>query len=294
MCLNDNLESVIKAQDICNRYGMDTISASSAIAFAMECYERGIISTKETEGIELAWGNAQAMITILDRMGRRQGFGAMLADGVKRAAERIGKGTDEFAIHVHGQEPGYHDPRLYLARGLNYIVDPAPGRHTTSIAATIAESGGSLGPYPEMKFQPLEFDDYQHKVPMIATANNYQQLFVSSGLCLFELFSGNFPLIELISAATGWDFTLQEGLGTGRRIQTLRQAFNVREGIRPENFRLPGRISNVPSAGPLVGRKIDFDHLRAVYYGAMGWDIASGRPSTETLEGLGLSEMVRL
>lgn len=292
MCLIDNVEAVIKAQDVCNRYGMDTISASSAIAFAMECYERGLISKKDTEGIELNWGDDSAMIVMLDKMVRRQGFGAVLADGVRRAAERIGKGADEFAMHIHGQEPGYHDPRLILSRGLNYIVDPAPGRHTTSTVAAIADDGGSFGPYPELKFTKFEADDYQNKALMNATACSYHQVYVSCGLCTFELMSGNFPLIELVSAVTGWDFCVAEAVNTGRRIQAMRQMFNIREGLQPSDFQLPERMAKPPSMGPFAGRKVDFNALRAAYYKAMGWDVNTGRPLDKTLKELGLGDLV--
>ena len=293
MCLNYDVESVIKAGDICNRYGIDTISTSTAIAFAMECYERGIISNKETDGIELIWGNASAMLAILDKIVRREGFGAMLADGVKRASEQIGRGSEKYAIHIHGQEPGYHDPRFQPARGTFYLCDPTPGRHTTSALTAVAEVGMALGPYPELKFPKVDsLDDYQAKGPIYATGSSYYQLINACGICFPPLRSGTFPIADCISAVTGWDFTMAEGLRAGRRIQTLRQAFNLREGLHPADFHVPQRISEPLITGPLAGRAIDFDALRQSFYAAMGWDTESGWPLESTLQELRLKELV--
>lgn len=291
MCLNDDVESIIKAGDICNRYGIDTISTSTTIAFAMECYERGIISNKETDGVELTWGNALAMLATLDKVVRREGFGAVLADGVKRAAERIGRGSQKYAIHIHGQEPGYHDPRFHPARGTFYLCDPTPGRHTTSPLTIMAEVGKALGPYPELTFPKLDPLDYQAKGPIYATGSSYYQLINACGLCSTPLKSGNFPVADCISAVTGWDFTMTEGLRAGWRIQTLRQAFNLREGLRPADFSLPQRISEPTITGPFAGRAIDFDALRQNFYAAMGWD-TSGWPSELTLRELGLDSLI--
>jgi aldehyde:ferredoxin oxidoreductase len=129
MCLNDNLESIIMANDLCNRYGIDTISAGAAIAFAMECYEKGIITSKETDGIELTWGSHQAIVAMTEKLARREGFGDVLADGVKVAAERINRGAERYAIHIHGQEPAIHDPRSTPSFATVYRSDPTPGRH---------------------------------------------------------------------------------------------------------------------------------------------------------------------
>ena len=111
-CLNDNLESIIKVNDICNRYGLDTISAGASIAMAIECYENGIITKEDTEGLELTWGNHRAIVEMTEKLARREGFGDILADGVKAAAERIGKGAEQYAMHVQGQEFPAHDPKF--------------------------------------------------------------------------------------------------------------------------------------------------------------------------------------
>lgn len=292
MCLNDDLESVIKANDICNRYGMDTISTGTAIAFAMECYENGIIGKDETGGIDLTWGNAPAIISILEKIVRREGFGAVLADGVAKAAERIGRGAEKYAMHVHGQEPGFHEARISFGRGLAYVADPTPGRHTQGMLSMYVDKGISVAPYLEL--QVSAGLDQQSKGLLYTRSHCYWQVANSSGLCLFALISHTYPLIEFISAVTGWDFNIAEALITGRRIQTLRQAFNSREGLRPIHFCLPERLTRAHSAGPLAGISVDQEALRTSYYETMGWDLETGEPSKSAVQELELGDLIGL
>lgn len=288
MCLNNDVISIIRANDVCNRYGLDTISAATTIAFAIECYQRGLISVRDTDGIELAWGDSSGILDMLEKIARRQGFGAVLADGVKKAAERIGHGADDLAVHVGGQELGFHDPRQLPSRGTGYICDPTPGRHTTFFAGTILERGGLPGPYQELWETHVDLRDYEHKAPTYSTAIKYEQVVASCGLCKFAaLFQPTFPLLEFITAATGWDFSLQEMLLVGERIQTMRQLYNVREEIEPR-FELPFRVSQPATTGPFRGIPVDFDALRRQYYKSMGWDSETGYPVKSRLVELGL------
>jgi len=292
LCLNSNVESIIKANDICNRYGLDTISASSVVAFALECYEKGILTKEEADGLELTWGNDAAIVALTEKMARREGIGAILADGVKVAAERIGKGADRFAIHVHGQEPGYHDSRLCPSRGTAYVADPTPGRHTAGGAAT-AEFGRATSPHPRITLPKIERYQYTGKGEIQAVWSNHKQIVETSGLCLMPS-NWSYPIEEYISAVCGWDFTVEEMLLTGERIQTLRHSFNVREGLRPADFKLPDRLIGKPPlvAGPSAGVTIDIDTLVKEYYEAMGWNPQTGVPARERLEKLGLAEVV--
>lgn len=290
-CLNDDLGTILKANDICNRYGIDTISASASIAFAMECYEQGIISKQDADGIELTWGNTSAMIAILENIAKREGFGALLADGVKRAAQRIGGGAEEYAVHVGGQEPGYHDPRQIPARGTGYIVDPTPGRHTTFLVGRLLEAGPLPGPYPEFFAPKVELRDYGHKSLIYGNCASYEQVLSSAGICKFVFFQSGFPLIEFIAAVTGWDFSLAGARVTGKRIQTLRQMFNIREGIEPKEFRLPQRVAQPATMGPFKDVPQDFDLLRRQYFEAMRWDPETGCPTESTLKELGLDTL---
>lgn len=292
MCLNGNGESIIKANDICDRYGLDTISAGSVIAFAMECYEKGIISKKDTDGIELTWGNPSAIVEMVEKMGKREGFGNVLADGVSKAAERIGKGSEHYAIHVGGQEPGMHDPRLILHRGLGYISAQAPGRHMVAQAPIRLAREGKLGSSPDLK-APEDENEIERSGKIQAMGVSYAQAVSDSGLCLYAISTGSdYPMAEFISAVTGWDFTAKEGVTAGKRTLTLLQIFNLREGWKVSDYTLPERISQPPTLGPFAGYHIDFASLRSSYYGSMGWDKESGLPSRACLSELGLSELV--
>jgi len=295
MCMNDNLLSIIKLNDMCNRSGLDTISAGSVLAFAMECFEKGIITKSDTEGIELTWGNAEAMVAMLKKIIRREGLGDVLADGVKAAAQKIGRDAQECAIHVGGQEPGLHNASFLPGRGTGFVCDPTPGRHTAAapMARIDAGSPAIVAPYPELEFRDYERYEYKSKGPASATTSCYWQVGSCAGVCLFPvIFFGNYPLLEFLNAVTGWGMDMAEALETGARIQTLRQAFNLREGIEPREIKLPPRMAGVPpkSDGPLAGITIDIDSLASEYRKAMGWDPDSGHPTEATLERLGLKE----
>jgi len=296
MCMNDDLLSIVKLTDICNRSGLDTISTGSTIAFAMECFEKGIISTADTDGIELTWGNAEAMIAMVDKMVRREGLGDILADGVRVAAEKIGRGANECAMHVGGQEPGLHNALFLPSRGTGFVCDPTPGRHTAAPMARLdTVPSPVLAPYPQLQFHDLERYEYESKGPPSAIASCYWQVCTCAGVCLFPaIFFGNYPMLDFLNAVTGWNMDMDEALETGARIQTLRQCFTIREGVRPSEVKLPPRMAGRPpkDEGPLTGITIDIDSLAREYRRAMGWDPESGYPTDVTLRRLGLDEVV--
>jgi len=296
LCLNSDLESVIKENDICNRYGIDTISAGAVLAFAVESYEQGIIDKNDTGGIELTWGNSKALVAMLEKLARREGFGAVLADGAMKAAEKIGKGSEEWVMHVHGQELPAHDPRVTPGYGATYIGDPTPARHTRGVVVADGVDAGLGRPwarYPQLDFPEVELLDFQKKGPMYATLECYDEYTWACGLCVFVGdVIGTYPTVEFMKAATGWDYTIEEGLIAGQRMKTLRQEFNIREGISSQDFKLPERVSAPPATGPIAGRKVDFDAFRKNFYQALGWDPATGKPTEQTLQKLGLPELV--
>ena len=296
MCLNDDIHSIFKLNDMCNRGGLDTISAGGTIAFAMECYEKGIITKADTDGIELTWGNSEAIIAMTDKIIRREGFGDILADGVRLAAQRIGKGADQFAMHVGGQEVGFHSALYSPGRGTGFIVDPTPGRHTAAVPFTKCDINATMAPYPELQFSDFERYEYNSKGPASATASNYWQVGTCAGVCLFPVVhSGIFPLLEFVNAVTGWNISMKEALQIGARIQTLRQLFNVREGIEVSKISLPQRIAGIPpmTEGPLKGITIDIDTLAKEYRKAMGWDPDTGNPTATYIAKLELEELVK-
>ena len=291
LCLNDNIESIIMANDICNRYGLDTISTGSTIAFAIECYENGIITKEDTEGINLKWGNHKAIVSMTEKLARREGFGAVLADGTKVAAEKIGKGADRYAIHVHGQEPGMWDPKSAPSYVCTYS-DATPGRHTQHCLSIVEFGLTPLG----LKLPVLDKYTYTGKGKLQVVIKNIMHLYQVSGLCTFSLFflPYNAPDI-LISVVTGWRLSPEEATVIGERISAMRQAFNLREGVSPKDFKLPKRMIGDPplEEGPIAKVTVDADTLVNEYYQAMGWDPETGKIDKEKLMELGLEDVVK-
>jgi aldehyde:ferredoxin oxidoreductase len=278
MLMNDNLEAVIKANDICNRYGIDTVGVGGTLAMAMECYENGLITREDTDGIELTWGNAEAIVAMVEKVARREGFGAVLADGAQKAAERIGKGAEKYAVAIRGKSLAYHDPRMSPSLGTANIADANPAHHMDSQIIGMLSEGAPIGSDPALKAPKLNpFASY-------AIGSAYHQLLNASGLCsLYTVATTPPPVAELIAGATGWNFGWKEALQAGRRILTLRQAFNAREGLTPDKFELPKRITSTA--------KFDYTALRNGYFAEMKWDVQSGKPSGEALADLGLAEL---
>jgi len=285
-CLNDNLESIIKANDICNRYGLDTISAGATIAFAIECYENGIITKADTDGIEMTWGNHKAIVAMTEKLAKREGFGAVLADGVKVAAEKTGKGTEQYAIHIQGQEVPAHDPKLGYHFATTYRLDPTPARHT---------QGGEGFVAPGL----VEFDatSFSGRGEAHKRGSNFFQIVNSTGMCMFMYMTlpAAKAVAEFISAVTGWDVTMDELIKTGERIQNLRHAFNLREGLNPLQFKVPDRLLGRPpqKEGPLAGVTVDEDTMAKEYLTAMDWDLKTAKPSKKKLQELGLEDVAK-
>ena len=287
MCLNDNLASINLCNDLCNRFGLDTIGTGGTVAFAIECFENGLIGPADTGGVELRWGNAQAIVEITRQIGRREGFGAVLADGVRKAAERIGNGAEQYAIHVGGEELPMHDPRLVPSAATTYQIDATPGRHT-QVSTWISELGA--GP-PDLVDQPQPQHHYPGKGKAHATVNNYFQAGQSAGMCMFILLTLEPEFVaDSLTHATGRPFTPEDVQTCGARIAALRTAFNVREGIRSVDRKVPDRVLGRPplEQGPTAGRTVDLDAQVKDYLEAMGWDPQTGVPKRETLLKLGL------
>jgi len=290
MLVNDSVESIIYANNICDRYGLDTISAGCTIAFAMECYEKGLITKKDTGGIELTWGNAEAIVEMTEKMARREGFGDVLADGVKAAAEKIGKGSEKYAMHVGGQEVPMHDPRVFPGLGTGYISDATPGRHTAP-----NEWGMSSPEIPGVETVVIKerFDASSRERALVhAITVKWGHATRSLGICNF---GGPGNVIEFVKAATGWDVTGTELLDCGERIACIRQAFNVREGFRPSGFKLPDRIIGKPpfKTGPTKDITVDPVTQRREYFKVMDWSHATGKPSKKRMVELGLEDVAK-
>jgi aldehyde:ferredoxin oxidoreductase len=284
---NTNIESIIKANDICNRYGIDTISAGSIIGFAIECYENGLITKKDTDGIEMNWGNHQSIVAMTERMAKREGFGSILADGVKVAAQKIGRGGEKYAIHIQGQEVPAHNPIAGCYLATTYIMDASPGRHTQGNEEM--QLPGLLPPFDK---KSCSGHGLPHKI-----GSNFKHSLTSAGMCLFVYYAMPYHhiLAESMQAVTGWDITTDELIETGERIGNIRQAFTLREGINQLEFAVPGRIIGKPphKIGVLSGITVDTDTLIREYLTLMDWDLKTARPSKNKLLKLGLEDIAR-
>jgi len=279
-CGIDNVEAVMKGHELCGRYGMDTISAGATIAFAMECVEKGILTKEDTDGIDLTFGNASAMVEMLERIAFRKGFGDILAEGTKRAAERIGKGSEEFAIHVKGNEIPMHEPRLKQGLGLHYSEHAAGADHCTGVhderldgiigaldRIDVAES------MPSTELSP-------RKVRILYQFGLWRQIPNTIGMCLFVPWSQK-QLTDAMEYITGWPMSYWRLMKTAERGITLARIFNLREGLTAKDDTLPARFFKPPSEGPLKDVCVDPDQLteaQKLYYQMLGWD-ESGIPS---------------
>ena len=286
LCLNDNLESIIKVNDICNRAGLDTISVGCTIAFAIECYENGLITKDDTDGIELNWGNAGAIVAMTEELAAGDGFGAILVDGVKAAADKIGKGSEEYAVHIGGQEVPMHDPKFTPGLGTSYLLDATPGRHT---------QGGELAkPGEGLDLPELESNVYTGRAEMQRTLVNLMHIVNAAGLCMFGYLSMDCHSIpEFMTAVTGWDYTMEECQETGERIGTVRHAFNLREGHNPLERDMNGRVIGLPALknGPLKGVSLDMEMMVKEFLELIDWDPETTVPSKKRLIELGLDDV---
>jgi aldehyde:ferredoxin oxidoreductase len=288
-CHIDDAESVILANSLCNRYGLDTISTSSAVAFAMEAFERGLIGPADTGGLELQFGDPDAMLAMVEQIAFRQGLGDLLAEGVREAARRIGNGADDLAVHVKGLEVAYHDPRAFVSMALNYATAVRGGCHLE--AASYWNGYGvnlpDLG-YPDT-IDRLASSPEQAKLAY--DWQNYASVYNPLGLCKFLIKGriGGERLCQIINAALGWEWTIEDILTTGKRIFQLKRLINLRWGITAADDRLPRRFVAEPRpTGSAAGNLPDMESLMPLYYELRAWD-EKGIPTRERLEALGLA-----
>jgi aldehyde:ferredoxin oxidoreductase len=286
--LNDNVDSIIKANDICNRYGLDTIGAGGCIGFAIECYENGLITQKDTGGLELKWGNTRNIISLLEKLAKREGFGDIIADGTKIAAQKIGKGSEKYAMHVAGQEIAAHDSRGGLNFAIGYVGEPTPGRHTMNGEGPLPQ-----GSMPKYDHATMVGREGPHKI-----GSCYTQAYNAAGICMIVFGDGYGHIddfIEALKTVSGWDITHEEVQKAGQRVDTMRQAFNIREGLTTP-WKFPQRMLGNPpkTAGPRAGITINPPDLTDGYYREMGWDIKTGKPTKETLLKLGMDDVAKV
>jgi len=294
LLLHDDLDAIIELNEMCNRAGIDTISTGAAVAFAIECFENGILDESATGGLRLGWGRSVEIIKLTEMIIKREGIGDLLADGVRRAAAKIGKGADRFAMHAGGQELPMHDSRLDPGFAIAYQCEPTPGRHSIS-SYMYPDLYGVKKMFPRAQRMIAGAGGKESKKIQGYTAGSfYVQLVNSAGMCFFGAITSRLPLVEWLNAVTGWDLSPDEYLKTGERILNLRKAFNMREGLKPEDHKLSDRaLGTTPlTSGPLKGARVDMESLLREFYDAVGWDLATGGPSPAKLKELGIDSLV--
>lgn len=301
LLLNDDLKSIFILNDLVNRAGIDSISTGGVVAFAIECYQNGILTKEDTGGIELKWGDSKGVIELTKKIIAREGIGDILADGVKRAAERIGKGSEKFAVHCGGQEAPMHDPKMDPGYGTAYYLDATPGRHTI-VSYTYLELQNLEKKFSQAQKIPMitshkERFRYDNKARGQKVGHCFKMIVDGLGTCLFGTqVGGNIPLAEWTNAATGWKLTNDDYLVIGERILQLRHAFNVREGINPiRDFKPHGRVYGDPpmQRGPHKGITLDMNMLARSFYREMHWDVETGKPELGHLKKLGMTEVIK-
>ena len=301
-CGIGDLSAVALAHQLCDMFGMDTISCGATIAFAIECFEKGLITEKETDGLRLKFGDAATMILLLKKIGTRQGFGKLLGEGSARAAEAIGRDSARLLVTVKQQELPAHMPQAKRSLGLVYAVNPFGADHQSSEHDPMYEEGGAPVYFERLAKIGLT----QPQAPGTMNAEKVKFAYLTevfySALDTFDLCQfvwgpawtlyGPDETVEMIRAATGWDFTLDEFMKVGERRLNMMRAFNAREGFTRANDILPKRFSQpLQGTGPTTGMVLDpaeLEQHKDIYYKLAGWEVSTGNPDPAKLESLGL------
>jgi aldehyde:ferredoxin oxidoreductase len=287
--LVDNLEAVQRANELCNRYGMDTISAGATIGFAMEAYERGLIDNEWTEGVELTWGNEEALVETMRRIGEREGrFGRALGEGTLRLARELG--GEEFAVHVRGMDFPAHDPRAFYANAVAYATSARGACHLSSFAHTFQR----VVALPELGYdEPVGRQDAERTPELVMVGQNLMGWYDSAKCCKFLFFGGVKPqhVRDWYKHVTGKDLSLDQFMETGERIFTLKRLFNIAAGHGGDEDRMPPRMLELPRDIGLEQPSVPpFAEMLSRYYEVRGWD-ERGTPKPEVLERLGLPSL---
>lgn len=291
-CGIDNIYAVAKLNDLCNMYGIDTISLGGTLSLAMECYERGMITKEDTDGIELKFGNDMAAMAMLDKIAHREGFGNILAEGSRRAGMIIGNGAERLSIQVKGLEMSVHDPRAAQSMGVHYACTVTGARHTEGFTLGL-ELGGwkkSQLPYPQI----VDRFSTENKGHLAIVEENWRGFINTSGWCVFAMkygaYGGESNLVKAYSAVTGISMDLAGALNVGERVFNLKKAFNMRHGCTREEDTLPERLTKEKNKS---GAVVKLDEMLPQYYTVRGWDPTSGKPTKEKLSQLQLDFVVK-
>jgi aldehyde:ferredoxin oxidoreductase len=278
-CGIEDIKVIAKLNDLCNLYGLDTISAGSTVAFAMECFERGLIDTGDTDGIDLRFGNGESAIEIIHKIAKREGFGNILAEGTRRAARIIGAGAEAYAIHVKGMEIAMHDPRAAQGIGVHYACAPTGGRHTEGLTLAAEMAGDRFST--------------EGKAALAKSVEDWAAFYNAAGFCHFALEFNAYTkdsAIETFNVVTGVALSYNQAMLIGERIFNLKRAFNMKHGATSQEDTLPDRLLKQTAKSKTV---CNLSAMLPEYYKIRGWDMKSGKPTVEKLLQLGLDYTVK-
>lgn len=288
-CLVDDLDAVIKANELCNRYGLDTISTGNCIGYAMEAFERGYITKKDTDGLDLVWGNGKALVEMVRRIGQRKGVGKLLGEGVRRMARELGGLAHEFAIEVKGLEPPAHDPRAHYTVALGFATSNRGACHLAAFTHDFEASGTSI---EDLGSPPLtERFTTEGRAENVYRMQNLMSMLDSLTMCKFVLFGDGLavqPVIDYLNCITGWEFDHEEFFKTGERLFNLKRLYNARLGISRRDDTLPPRMMTQKKEGT-TNELPPLNSMLNEYYGYRGWD-EFGIPTRERLGELGIDQ----
>jgi len=290
LCLVDDLVAISKANQLCNQYGLDTISTGGIIAFAMEAYEKGILTTKDTDGVELTWGNGKALVEMVHKMGRGEGIGQLMTEGSKRMAEVLGRNAIEFAIHVKGLEPSAHDPRRFFSQALSYATAARGACHNASWSHPyeLALSMPEIGiPEPQDAYQ------IEGKAEFTAKMQDLMCVMDALILCRFSQVGKAVNVtnhLQWLNWITDWGMDVTEYMKVGERLFNLKRMYNCRLGISRKDDFLPYRFLTLDRKGEDLNNQLPpLGRLLSDYYTYRGWSEV-GIPTPQKLEELGLDK----
>jgi aldehyde:ferredoxin oxidoreductase len=285
----DDLAAILKIGEMANRYGVDSISCGATIAFATECFDKGLITPGDLEGGQLRWGNPDDVLAVMAKIAKREGFGQVLAEGSRSAAKKIGKNAEDFTVEVKGLEFAMYDVRGSHGHGLGFVMS---NRGACHVASEIGKIESSWTTWPEIGitggYDPKADEG---KGELNVTCENVAMLSNSVTMCQFGLMSLSLTdLTEALKAATGFDYTLDEIMECGARIWMLLRGLNNLMGVTAADDRMPKRIMTPHAEGPAAGSVPNMDLMLKDYYKTRGLE-ANGRPQKAKLESLGLADL---
>jgi aldehyde:ferredoxin oxidoreductase len=287
----DDPKAVAKANDLANRLGIDTISVGAMVGFAMECYEKGWITTQDTMGLELKWGDPKVLISLVEQIGRRSGFGAIFAEGTMGAAKKIGKGAEDIVAHCKGLDLPAHDARACISLAPTYATGTRGACHFRGGCEDV-EMGGFFIPEIGVQQGGVKFFEPENQALLAVKCQDFFALLNSLVLCAFMPDGGamSFTAIrDLFNAITGWNFSCEDLMAAGERIFTVQRLINIRDGYNAQTDVLPKKMYQPAQEGFRAGKVPPFKEMMEDYYRVRGWN-EKGEPSEQTMEKVGLKK----